>query len=219
MTEATSIDPTPTEAPAEAPAPTGKDATAEVTGELIDGMPAAGIDVDPAEQLFEAPRVEKRPDGKPNRTTDGKVRQARGAKPKPKNKPKAPDSAGTSPGAAEKPQAVTGEVVNPPELQARIAAETLAETLRTVGTMMGGDEWAWKSGPIDERETFVRTWEAYFVAVGSPNLPAWIGPAMVTSQYIGSRMHLPRTREATLTIWGRLKAVATRLYLRWKGVS
>lgn len=197
--------------------PPGPDATGELAAELVDAMPAATVDADAAE-LFDAPRVEKDPKtGKPNRRVDGGVRQARGQKPKPKPKPKPKAADATEPGPTTD-GARAGEVIDPRQLQARVAAETLAETLRTVGTMLGGNEWDWQGGAQGERAAFVAAWEGYFIQAGTPNLPAWIAPAVVTGQYVGSRLHLPRTREATRSLWQRIKDAAVRVYVRWKGL-
>jgi hypothetical protein len=113
---------------------------------------------------------------------------------------------------------VEGTVVEGREVAALAAATALADTLFAVGTMVGGDEWQWKRDKgTDERENFICTWQSYFLVAGVPPMPTWAGPAIVTGQYIGARLHLPKTRAASLTLWGKLKAFVTRLYLRSKG--
>lgn len=207
---------TETPPPAHEPAPTPKgDDSGQLVMDLLDGMPAAGKEPTAPPKAKDAPRPERDPaTGKPNRRPDGSVRQARGARPKLKEEPTPPP---TSPDA---PKAVEGTVVEGRDVAALAAATALADTLFAVGSMVGGDEWAWrKEKGTDERETFIKTWQAYFMVAGVPPLPTWAGPAIVTGQYIGSRMQLPRTKAASLTLWGKLKAFVTRLYLRSRGAS
>jgi hypothetical protein len=187
-------------------------------------MPAANIDADgpsmsggdEAPATGTMPRPEKDPKtGKVNRRKDGGVRQARGVAPKPKAAAPAADAA---------PERVTaGRVEVPLEAAAQAAAETMAETIRTVGSMLGGEEWDFhlvKVGDVthDERAAFVAAWRGYFIATGAPNIPPWVGPIIVTGSYVGARLRMPKTRAAVVPLWERIKRAVTGIYLKLRGV-
>lgn len=197
--------------------PPAADATDKLARELIEAMPAASVEPETAAMFDDIPRVEKKPDGKPNLKKDGTgVRQARGNKPKPK--PVATET------QSQAPEVKQAEVVDVRAV-AHNSAVVVVETMRMCGSFIGGDEWEFTTVDLpngqkfSERDNLVNAWEEYFVATGSPNLPPWVVPTVATLSYVGVRVSRPKTRSALSTLWQRVRLWFGGLKLRISGAG
>lgn len=207
----------------------GADGTQTMIDDLLAGMPAvepgAAAAAGPAETA-EVPRVEIDPKtGKPARTKDGRLRRARGRKPKAATEPA---TGGAAPGEAS--PASTGEGHHPPPPSApaapspedvaraacRASAETLAEMVRAGAVAIGGDEGEWVSPA--EREAFVGAWEGYFFAKGLTDIPPWVPPAMVSVAFVANRARKPKTRTWLAGAYQSARSVVVRLYMKVRGM-
>lgn len=85
------------------------------------------------------------------------------------------------------------------ELESKITstAQVTAETVFTIGMLVGGDEWEPRKDEkigMDERATMVGAWAAYYRAHGITEIPAWVTLSMVMGSYAVPRFFMPKTK-------------------------
>lgn len=110
-------------------------------------------------------------------------------------------------GSAQKHQ----ETIDPQKAvkaQQRMAGNAAANTLITLGVVMGGEEWQpMKSEEhgIDEKMTLEMAFSDYFEAKNMDDIPAGVALSIAVMGYALPRFTMPKTQQRSKTMWGKVK--------------
>lgn len=167
-----------------------KDPADQIAQQHIDAMPT------PNESVIEHAAAQEQ--GPP--ATAGPVPPENpwsGAIAKPKTPPNAKKgrpkkAAAKSPAAPDPVPPAEPDPVATDPAQASATAMVVATMFFSAAQALGGEDFAPSE---DERHQVFKAWEAYFLATGAVQLPAWAVPIIATSAYVMPRLSRPAVQE------------------------
>lgn len=139
-------------------------------------------------------------DGTPKMTAAGNFSKKRGRKAGQTNST-------LNTGSVQKPQ----ETIDPQKAlknKQRQAGNAAANTLITLGVVMGGEEWQPiknEEHGIDEKFTLEMAFSDYFEAKQMEDIPAGIALSIAIIGYAAPRFTMPKTQERSKSLWGKVK--------------